>query len=136
MAERIFADVLEREGLAHAVRVSSAGTGSWHVGDPADHRTVAILRKHGYSTSHTAQTVDGEHLSADLIIALDRGHVRELRRRGAEPDRLRLLRSFEPDADAEDVADPYYGDLADFDEVRRQIEAAVPGLLEWLRENM
>lgn len=136
MAERILSDVLSREGLAERVRVSSAGTGHWHVGDPADHRTVEILRKHGYSTRHTAAQVNGEHLNADLIIALDRGHMRELRKRGADPDRLRLLRSFDTDADSTDVADPYYGDLSDFEEVRRQIEAALPGMLAWIRENL
>ncbi|WP_074390753.1 low molecular weight protein-tyrosine-phosphatase [Hoyosella altamirensis] len=136
MAERIVADVIEREGLADHVRVSSAGTGGWHVGDPADHRTVATLRRHGYSTTHRAEQVNGDHLSADLIVALDRGHAKELRKRGADPDRLRLLRSFEPDAEGEDVADPYYGDMSDFEEVRQQIEAALPGLVAWIRENM
>ncbi|ETB25810.1 hypothetical protein O983_09955, partial [Mycobacterium avium 09-5983] len=38
MAEKMFADQLRRRGLADAVRVSSAGTGNWHVGECADER--------------------------------------------------------------------------------------------------
>nr|WP_267909208.1 low molecular weight protein-tyrosine-phosphatase [Antrihabitans sp. YC2-6] len=136
MAEKIFAAHLQRAGLADRVRLSSAGTGSWHVGDPADDRAVDVLRKAGYPTDHTAAVVSSKHQRADLLVALDRGHERELARMGVPSDRRRLLRSFDPDADGRDVPDPYYGELADYELVRDQIEAAVPGLLEWVRERV
>jgi protein-tyrosine phosphatase len=136
MAEKIFAAHIERAGLADQVRVTSAGTGSWHVGDAADRRTVRVLREHGYPTDHVAAVVDDDHRDADLVIALDTGHERELAQQGVPSDRRRLLRSFDPDADGPDVADPYYGDDAGFDTVREQIEAAVPGLLKWVRDEL
>ncbi len=52
---------------------------------------------------------------------------------GVPDERRRLLRSFDPDADTSSVPDPFYGDLEDFERVRLQIEAAVPGLLDWVR---
>lgn len=133
MAANMFAAHLYRAGLADRVRVTSAGTGSWHVGDPADPRTEATLRRAGYATEHIAATFGDEHRDADLIVALDTGHDRELAHRGVPSERRRLLRSFDPDADGADVPDPYYGDQAGFDLVRDQIEAAVPGLLDWVR---
>ncbi|MEV6769783.1 low molecular weight protein-tyrosine-phosphatase [Nocardia sp. NPDC051030] len=136
MAEKIFAAHLERAGLADRVRVSSAGTGSWHVGDGADRRTIAELRAHGYPVAHRAAVIDSDHMGADLLVALDTGHERELARIGVPSDRRRLLRSFDPDADGRDVPDPYYGDQSDFELVRVQIEAAVPGLLDWVREQL
>ncbi|WP_159840246.1 low molecular weight protein-tyrosine-phosphatase [Nocardia sp. CY41] len=136
MAEKIFASHLYRAGLANRVRVSSAGTGSWHVGDDADPRTCATLRKYGYPTGHVAAVFGAEHSDADLVIALDRSHQRDLARLGIPAERLRLLRAFDPDADDQDVADPYYGDTADFELVRAQIEAAVPGLLDWVRAEL
>ncbi|WP_277395876.1 low molecular weight protein-tyrosine-phosphatase [Hoyosella rhizosphaerae] len=136
MAERIIGDILHREGLDNRVRVSSAGIGDWHVGNPADHRTVDVLRNHGYSADHVAAVVDETHLSADLIVALDSGHARELAMLGAESSRVRMLRSFDPDADSIDVADPYYGGISGFEEVRQQIEAAVPGILRWVRDQV
>jgi protein-tyrosine phosphatase len=46
---------------------------------------------------------------------------------------VRMLRSFDPAADDEDVPDPYYGDYSDFVEVLGLVEAAMPGLVEWVR---
>ncbi|MEV6073087.1 low molecular weight protein-tyrosine-phosphatase [Nocardia sp. NPDC052001] len=133
MAEKMFAAHLERAGLADRVRVSSAGTGSWHIGDEADPRTNAELRSHGYPVGHSAAVIGDDHLDADLLIALDTGHERALARMGVPSDRRRLLRSFDPAAGGTDVPDPYYGDQSDFALVREQIEAAVPGLLDWVR---
>ncbi|MRH92030.1 protein tyrosine phosphatase [Nocardia sp. SYP-A9097] len=136
MAEKMFAAHLERAGLGDRVRVSSAGTGSWHVGDDADRRTTAELRSHGYPVGHRAAVIGADHLDADLLIALDSGHERALAQLGVSSERRRLLRSFDPNADGPDVPDPYYGDQSDFALVREQIEAAVPGLLDWVREQL
>ncbi|MGW5455489.1 low molecular weight protein-tyrosine-phosphatase [Nocardia sp. NPDC003979] len=136
MAAKMFEAHLYRAGLANRVRVSSAGTGSWHVGDPADPRTAATLRRAGYAAEHIAATFGDEHRDADLIVVLDTSHDRELAHRGVPTEQRRLLRSFDPAADGVDVPDPYYGDQTDFDLVRDQIEAAVPGLLDWVRAEL
>lgn len=136
MAAKMFEAHLYRAGLANRVRVSSAGTGSWHVGDPADPRTEATLRRAGYPTEHVAATFGDEHRDADLVVTLDSGHDRELAHRGVPTEQRRLLRSFDPAADGLDVPDPYYGDQADFELVRDQIEAAVPGLLDWVHTEL
>ncbi|WP_179273236.1 MULTISPECIES: low molecular weight protein-tyrosine-phosphatase [unclassified Rhodococcus (in: high G+C Gram-positive bacteria)] len=136
MAEKVFAGHLRDAGLSEAVRVSSAGTGGWHVGDGADPRTVAELDAHGYDSEHAAAQVGPDHLAADLIVALDTGHARALLQLGAPADRVSLLRSFDPDADDSSVADPYYSSDSAFTEVREQIEGAVPGLLDWARSRL
>ena len=136
IAATVFAAELERAGLADGVQVSSAGTGGWHVGSPADDRAAALLRAEGYPDAHSARQVDAEQLGADLIVALDDSHRRALRSMVPEPDRVRLLRSFDPAApeDAE-VPDPYYGDDDGFVEVLAMVRAAMPGLLDWVREH-
>lgn len=136
MAEKILAAHLEREGFADKVRVTSAGTGGWHIGDEADPRTVRELREAGYPTAHVAAQFGSVHTDADLVVALDKGHDRALARLGVSSARRRLLRSFDPHADGTDVADPYYGGRSGFIECRQQIEAAVPGLLDWVREQL
>ena len=134
IAEKVFAAELERAGLAEGVRVTSAGTGGWHVGDPADERAAAVLRAAGYPSDHRARQVDADTLGADLIVALDDTHRRALSRAGA--GRVRLLRSFDPTApEWAEVPDPYYGGDAGFDEVLAMIRAAAPGMLDWVREN-
>jgi protein-tyrosine phosphatase len=138
MAEKMFADQVRRRGLKDAVRVTSAGTGSWHVGECADGRAARVLRDHGYPTDHRAAQVDTDHLAADLVVALDRNHVRMLRHLGVEDDRLRMLRSFDPRTGAHtpDVDDPYYGEAQDFERVFDVIEAALPGLHAWVDERL
>lgn len=138
MAEKMFADQLRQRGLADAVRVTSAGTGNWHVGSGADERAAEVLRAHGYSTAHRAAQVDDGHLGADLVVALGRNHLRMLQQLGVDNDRIRMLRSFDPrsGAHALDVEDPYYGDHADFEEVLAVIEAALPGLHDWVDEQL
>lgn len=138
MAEVILRDKLAAAGLTEQVRVTSSGTGGWHVGDPADARALEELSTHGYDGSaHRAQQFGAEQQAADLIIALDSRHVSELIARGVPEQRVRLLRSF--DLSAEDnagVADPYYGGPEGFVIVREQIEAAADGILTWVREQL
>ncbi|MGA9309123.1 MAG: low molecular weight protein-tyrosine-phosphatase [Pseudonocardiaceae bacterium] len=134
MAEIVFADALRREGLANRVRVSSAGIGGWHAGSPADPRTAEALRRAGYPCEHVAAQLGAQHLSADLLVALDTGHLAALRRLVAESQQVVLLRSFDKAAgQALDVPDPYYGEHG-FDDVLSMVRAAMPGLLAWVRE--
>ncbi|MGC0364575.1 protein-tyrosine phosphatase [Rhodococcus sp. 27YEA15] len=136
MAEKILLGHLERAGLADRVRVTSAGTEGYHTGDDADERTNIVLRARNYPTGHSAAQVNEDHTSADLVVALDTGHDRELAHLGVPTERRRLLRSFDPDADGDCVPDPYYGDQRDFELVGDQIEAAIPGILDWVREQL
>ena len=134
MAEKMFAHQIAERGLAEMVRVSSAGTGDWHAGSGADERAVRVLGDRGYPTAHHAAQVGDDHLSADLVVALGRNHLRILSDLGVDPARLRLLRSVDPrsGAHAPDVEDPYYGDPGDFAETFDVIDAALPGLHVWV----
>jgi protein-tyrosine phosphatase len=138
MAEKMFAHQIHRRGLADAVRVSSAGTGNWHAGNRADERASRVLRAHGYPTDHYAAQLDTDHLTADLLVALGRNHARLLRQLGVDAGRIRMLRSFDPRSGAYplDVEDPYYGDHDDFEEVFAVIDAALPGLHDWVDERL
>ena len=138
MAEKMFAHQIAERGLSAAVRVSSAGTGNWHVGSGADERAVRVLRERGYPTEHRAAHVGEDHLCADLVIALGRNHARILTDWGVDPARLRLMRSFDPKSGAHplDVEDPYYGDHADFEETFTVLAAALPGLHAWVDEQL
>ncbi|WP_029457781.1 low molecular weight protein-tyrosine-phosphatase [Dietzia alimentaria] len=130
MARRAFAD----EGLGDRVWVSSVGTGDWHVGDGMDPRAAAELEANGYDSAHVAAQLSDHHHSADLLVALDSGHRNHLLDSGVDPERVRLLREFDPSADGHDVADPFYGDDSGFTRTRLQIDAALPGLVAEVRD--
>jgi protein-tyrosine phosphatase len=140
MAEHVLRRYIEDEGL-NAV-VDSSGTGGWHAGDAADRRTVHTLRRHGFTSDHAARKFQrGWFDDYDLVIALDAGHLRDLRalaRDERDRDKIRLLRSFDPSAAAPDldVPDPYYEDDEAFEHVLELIERAVPGILEETRRGV
>lgn len=138
MAESVFRARLAEDGLEGLVEVDSAGTGGWHEGDGADPRTVAVLRAGGYPSAHTARQFRAAWFDRlDLVIALDSGHLRELRRLAPTPQaaaKVSLLRSYAAGAaDDLDVPDPYYGGSADFEECLEMIETASEGLLATVR---
>ncbi|MHB9852280.1 low molecular weight protein-tyrosine-phosphatase [Streptomyces krungchingensis] len=141
MAESVFRARVEEAGLDHQVEVDSAGTGGWHEGDGADPRTVAVLEAHGYGSDHTARQFQASWFSRlDLVVALDSGHLKALRRLAPTPEdaaKVGLLRSYDPTAgDDPDVPDPYYGRMDGFEECLEMVEAASVGLLAAVQEQV
>nr|WSY53433.1 low molecular weight phosphotyrosine protein phosphatase [Streptomyces sp. NBC_00886] len=141
MAESVFRARVEEAGLNGLVEVDSAGTDGWHEGDGADPRAVAVLEEHGYGTDHAARRFQASWFSRlDLVIALDSGHRKALRRLAPTEDdarKVHLLRSYDPGAgDDLDIPDPYYGDLDGFQECLEMVEAASTGLLAAVREEV
>lgn len=148
MAESVFRAHAEEAGLDGQVEVDSAGTGPWHEGDGADHRTISVLTAHGYEQRHIARQFQSAWFSTlDLVIALDSGHLRELRALAPTPEdaaKVRLLREYDPHANPDapdasgglDVPDPYFGGTDDFEACLEMIEAASEGLLDAVREGL
>ncbi|MFF7385706.1 low molecular weight protein-tyrosine-phosphatase [Streptomyces griseoluteus] len=141
MAESVFRARVAEAGLDGLIEADSAGTGGWHEGDAADPRTVSVLDEHGYGTEHVARQFQQSWFGRlDLVIALDTGHLKALRRLApTEEDarKVRLLRSYDPSAGADlEVPDPYYGGRDGFEECLEMVEAASAGLLDSVREHL
>jgi protein-tyrosine phosphatase len=111
----------EKRGIH--MTVSSAGTGDWHQGHPADPRMRDAAASFALDLSHhTARQVDVAMMrEADLILAMDRLNYLELNRIATErhiTTPIRLFRDFDPKAGTErDVPDPYYGNGEGFTNV-------------------
>lgn len=144
IGEIVLRDQLAALGLGNSVEVTSAGTGDWHIGEPADRRAQETLRKHGHdSAGHRARQFGPEDFAdADLVVALDRSHERTLRalaRTAADQEKIRLLLSFDAEAAAtgkSDVADPYFGSIDDFETTYDVVTTANLGLVHHLRERL
>lgn len=139
VAEAALREAAEDAGLD--VDVDSAGTGAWHVGNPPDDRMRAAGRAAGLAVAGSARTVIVDDLqSFDLVLAMDRDNLAELRRMAADTDAtatIRLFRSFDPDLDPEvddlDVPDPYYGGDDGFRDVVAMVRPAAAGVMDWVR---
>jgi low molecular weight protein-tyrosine phosphatase len=141
MAEAVLRAKVGQAGLSEEVVVDSAGLGDWHVGDNADHRALAALTQRGYLLEHAARQFDAAWFAErDLVLALDRGNLRGLRRLAPDPataERIRLLRSYDPEAgDDLDVPDPYYGGPEGFEHALDLVERACDGLVAQLRRTV
>jgi len=140
-AEGVFADFARRHAPELVLRIDSAGTHDYHVGDTPDRRAVAAAARRGIDLSRqrARQIADDDFERFDLIIAMDRLN-REVLRDRASPqarDRIRLLLEFagrDAGADEVDVPDPYYGGPVGFEHVLDLIEEASEGLLREVLE--
>ena len=137
MAEAVFSHLIIQHRLGRRLSVSSAATGDWHVGEPADPRTLAALKRKGYDAGlHRARQFDPAWLpDLDLVVAFDRGQERILREWAPDDQRgkVDLLTAFDPESpEVIDVPDPYYSDAALFDSVLITIERASIALFRQL----
>ena len=135
-AEAAFQHAATEAGLASEFEVDSAGTGAWHVGEPADRRMREAGQRRGIKvTSLARQVSDQDFTTFDHILAMDLTNLRALQRQAPVEHRrkIRLFRDLDPDAPGEDVPDPYYGDVAGFDEVLDIVTRTARALLEELR---
>ncbi len=152
-AEGVARKLLIDAGLDARVTVDSAGLGDWHVGDPPDPRAIESAQRRGYDLSAQRARRFGPADFDDfaLIVGMDRGHVAQLRARrpqgaagkvggpAGEVGRaagevhlfLEFLASGDPDF-GDDVPDPYYGDMTDYELSLDLIERGLPGLIESL----
>jgi protein-tyrosine phosphatase len=128
-AEAVLRHEAEKAGIA--IHIESAGTGRWHVGCAPDDRAQLHAKARGYDLSklraRQVEPLDFERF--DLIIAMDRGHLKALERM-APAQRRAKIRLFMPDRD---VPDPYYGGPQGFEEVLDLVEAACRDLLQELK---
>lgn len=139
MAEVVLRRALADRGLADRVTVDSAGTGGWHAGDPMDERALAILSEHGYDgTAHRARQFTRDWYDRyDLVLAMDRDNLANLRRLAPDWVEVRLFRSFDPAAgEGAEVPDPYYGGSEGFEEVLALVESAAAGVAEHIADEI
>jgi protein-tyrosine phosphatase len=135
-AEAVMRGLVAEAGLDGEIEVESAGTGSWHLGDPPDTRATAAAAERGVELGGSARQVgEADFNRFDLLVAMDRSNRDGLLRLAPDDEargRVRLLREF-GDGMATDVPDPYYGGDEGFAEVVEIVERCCQALLDEIR---
>ena len=115
--------------------VASAGTGDWHVGQPADRRSIAVAKSYGYDISaqrarhfNTAMLEEYDH-----ILVMDKNNLRDVLKFATTEEQRKKVRLFL--TDESEVTDPYYDDNL-FDPVVLTIEERAKKLIEELNQNI
>ena len=127
-AEGVFKSLCRKQGIE--LRIESAGLGDWHVGDPPDQRAQHHAKNRGYDLSaQRARQVRAEDFERfDMILAMDRGHLRALQKLAPARHHAKI-RLF---VEGRDVPDPYYGGPDGFEKVLDLVEAQCRRLLQEL----
>lgn len=140
MAEFIFKDLAERQGIADRFVVSSSATSTeeiWNgVGNPVYPPAKAELQKHGLlcGGKRAVQLKKNDYDKYDLFIGMDSANIRNiLRIFGSDPDgKVRKLMDYTDRGG--DVADPWYSDR--FDVAYQDILESCTALLETVKTNL
>jgi protein-tyrosine phosphatase len=145
MAATVLSAHLAAAGLGEQVWVTSSGVSSEEHGNPIDRRAVATLKRRGYQVDwrHRAHKISRQEIEqTQLLLPQAYEHYLVLRRWGALPERVKMMRQFAPDmvgvevGYALDIDDPWYGGAEDFELALDSIEAATPGVVAFLRQQL
>ena len=137
MAEAALRRRLDASGLEWSV--DSAGTAGYHVGSPPDPRTQRVAAAHGADAAalqaRQVQLSDFDRFTH--IFAMDGGNLADLNALSpASPNAtIELLLDWVPGREGQAVADPYYGDLSDFERVWREVDEAAAMIVKRLSGN-
>jgi len=137
-AEGVLRQYIVNHGLGDKVEVDSAGTHGYHVGEAPDSRTQRAAKVRGYNLSQLrARKVAPQDLDYfDLILAMDKSNLDNLRRMASpeQRERLGLFMDYAKNFDDDEVPDPYYGLGHGFDLVLDMVEDASCGLIDHFRQ--
>ncbi|MET1055941.1 MAG: low molecular weight protein-tyrosine-phosphatase [Pedobacter sp.] len=133
LAEGIVRQLAADNGLDW--EIASAGTGNWHVGQPADSRSIAVAKSYGYDISkQRAQHFISRMLEEyDQILVMDRNNLRDVLKLAANDEQRKKVSLFL--TENLDVTDPYYDDHL-FDPVFLTIEERAKELIEELKDKL
>lgn len=136
MAEGIFRALCEEAGMQ--VHIDSAGTGSWHAGEPPDPRAIRCLKGYNIDISNlrARQVREADFDTFNLILAMDYNNLRDLHRLMPSSSqvqaRIYLFGEF-TGLNPVEVPDPYYGTAADFEKVYHMLQRGMQYLITRLR---
>ena len=132
LAEGIMRHLVDEEGLDW--EIASAGTGNWHVNQPADKRSIAVAKNFGYDISGQRARHFNESMFDvyDFILVMDRNNLRDVLKQTNNEFHHKKVRLF-LNEDLE-VTDPYFDDQL-FKPVFLQIEERCRQLIKEIKED-
>ena len=139
-AEGVMQHLVDERGLAESIQIDSAGTSSYHIGEPADARMRASAAERGIElTSRSRMVAERDFERFDLVIAMDSANYHSLEQTAGGPTpKLKMMSDYLEGEDRDkypsDVLDPYYGEDDGFGYVLDMLQAACPNLLKELSQ--
>ena len=137
-AEGVFKQKIKERDLEKLFVVDSAGTGGWHVGNPADPRMRETALSRGIElTSRSRQIEESDLYEFDHILVMDNDNLDAVKslvkdNKNLVNSKIKLILSYSRNSQLEEVPDPYYGGKSGFDKVLDLLDDAIDGLIDSL----
>ena len=130
---------VEEQRLSHVFSSDSVGTSDYHIGEPADHRSIQVARQNEITIDHKGRQLSIEDFSDfDYIIAMDRSNyenIRRLKSKATDSEcEIFLMREFDDNREEDDVPDPYWSGDDGFQEVFNILDRSIHNFLTYLKE--
>jgi len=127
LAEGILRAKVNSRGLD--IKVDSAGTGGWHIGQGPDPRAIDIANKYGIDISQqqARQFSSTDFEDFDIIYAMDDSNLSDivsLANSNKDLEKVQLILNEINPEDNTPVPDPYYGGDDGFEKVYQLLDAA------------
>lgn len=136
MAEAVFRQMIEQEGLIEKITVDSAGTAGWHTGKPPHKGTRKILDQYdiSYEGITARQVREEDWQDFNYIIAMDDQNINDLLANDLVSDKVvvKKLMDFVDQPPEENVPDPYY--TGDFDYTYQLVSQGCQKLMEYIKQ--
>lgn len=132
LAEGILRDLAEQNGLSWTI--DSAGTGSWHVGQQPDERSIATASKHGIDIrqQRARQFHFPDFEAYDVIYAMDTSNYADIVAQAeneAERAKVKLILDELGQGSHLSVPDPYWNDDG-FEQVYQMLHEACAHIID------
>jgi len=138
-AEGVFRDVVKKRNLQNFIKVDSAGTHAYHIGESPDSRSQSTAKSRGVdlSSQRARKVVANDFECFDYVIAMDHSNYENLKvlATSEQQEKLHLFMDFALDWDNAEVPDPYYGGGDGFKNVFDMVQSASEGLLDSIVKN-
>lgn len=139
-AEGIFKKLVKRQGLSDRVKVDSAGTAGYHVGELPDQR----MRQHGSRRGYKFDSLSRKFTSRDfdrfdIILAMDDSNYTNIVRLAPDlesQEKVHRMMEFSEKHGYDHVPDPYYSGAEGFELVLDLLEDACSNLLKKIKKDL
>lgn len=136
MAEFIFKDIIEKEGMESRFEVASSAVSFEEIGNPVYPPAREQLARHGISCAgkYAVHFEYEDYLANDYILVMDGSNMRNILRitKGENDGRIKLLMSYT--GREASVSDPWYS--GDFETAYNDILEGCTALLEHIKQTM
>jgi protein-tyrosine phosphatase len=126
------------DNLKNRIEVTSAGTHALHGNQAETHAQFAMDQLGIDISKHRARQITKEIArGSDLILVMEAAHAKKVKGLlGWRDEKPRMISQFDLDRPIQDIADPYGGDIRDYEKCIERLKPCIHGVVEWLKKNL